>query len=145
MTRVEEGRKNKKPAGVEEGKKNKRSVGKAGESAVERHMNEGGYRILYRNFRYGRFGEIDIIAQKEGVLCFVEVKSRSSCKYGSPAESVTAKKRQKILKVAEYFLSLFQIKGLQPRFDVAEVFLDRADAASPRVTAINYIENAFTG
>jgi putative endonuclease len=127
----------------EDGRKNRHWVGKIGEEAAEGHLKDQGYRILYRNFRYGRFGEIDIIAEKAGLLCFVEVKSRSSAHFGLPSEAVTARKRQKIVRVAEYFLSLFHLQDQQARFDVVEVYLDRQEGAPPKAVDVRHIEDAF--
>ena len=87
----------------------------------------------------GRY-ELDIVACREGVLHFVEVKTRSNLACGLPREYVTAAKQERIRKTAAFYL---MEKGLDcpVRFDVAEVYTDGAH--SPAATHIEYIENAF--
>ena len=77
--------------------------GNLGEKFAQRLIKAKGYKILTTNFR-SKFGEIDIIAQKNDFLVFIEVKTRWSNKYGKPEEAVTSKKLWKIKKTAEYFL-----------------------------------------
>ena len=80
-------------------------VGRWGEQAAADYLEKQGYIILARNFRTAH-GEIDIIARQKNVLVFVEVKARSSNRYGYPEFSVSPKKRQHILSAAqEYILS----------------------------------------
>ena len=110
-----------------------------GEALVEKYLSERGCRIVEREWRC-RFGEIDLIAEQEGTLLFVEVKLRTNLRYGMPREYVTAKKQEKLRAAALLYLSM---RGLDApaRFDVAEVYTDaRRD---PRATRIEYIENAF--
>ena len=70
-----------------------------GEALVEKYLSERGCRIVEREWRC-RFGEIDLIAEKDGVLLFVEVKLRTNLQYGAPREYVTVKKQEKLLNVA---------------------------------------------
>lgn len=77
-------------------------------------------RIVDRRFRC-RFGEIDIIARDRDVLVFVEVKSRAGLGFGHPAESITATKRRRMARVAQYFLSRRRLTDVPCRFDVVEV------------------------
>ena len=86
------------------------------------------------------FRSIDLIARKGGVLCFVEVKTRSNLACGLPREYVTTAKQERIRKTAAFYL---MEKGLDcpVRFDVAEVYTDGAHSLS--ATHIEYIENAF--
>ncbi len=79
-------------------------LGKLGEDIVCKFLVEKGYRILKRNFRYKRFGEVDIIALDKGILVFVEVKTRSGIRFGSPEEAVTGLKVRNIRRVATYFI-----------------------------------------
>lgn len=97
-------------------------LGKFGEDYACLYLIKQGYRILFRNFRC-KIGEIDIIAEKEGVFCFIEVKTRSSTRYGKPAEAVTASKQKRIYRCAEYYM---QYKGMINSipilsFDVIEI------------------------
>lgn len=73
-----------------------------GEDAACDYLKEKGYRILERNFRKG-YGEIDIIAIKGNILVFIEVKTRSSDRYGTPFESITPWKLNTLIKGAKYY------------------------------------------
>ena len=114
----------------------KRVKGDVGEALAARWLKRHRYRVLEQNYAC-RYGEIDIIAQKGGLLCFVEVKTREVGSYGRPAEAVDYRKQQRILKTANVYLAQHPC-DLQPRFDVAEVITDHG-----RCSEINYIENAF--
>ena len=109
--------------------------GKIGEDAVTEYLENNGYKILERNF-HSRWGEIDIIAQKDGLIAFVEVKTRKNVNYGTPAEFVTSQKMKKIIKTAVIYL---ENTDCEMRFDVAEVYFNNGKCE------INYIENAFGG
>ena len=110
-----------------------------GEALVEKYLSERGCRIVEREWRC-RFGEIDLIAEQEGTLLFVEVKLRTNLRYGMPRESVTAKKQEKLRSAALLYLSMHGLDA-PARFDVAEVYTDVHHSA--RSTRIEYIENAF--
>lgn len=110
-----------------------------GEALVEKYLSERGCRIVEREWRC-RFGEIDLIAEQEGALLFVEVKLRTNLRYGMPRESVTAKKQEKLRSAALLYLSMHGLDA-PARFDVAEVYTDVHHSA--RSTRIEYIENAF--
>ena len=75
------------------------SFGREGERIAVDYLTEKGYRILRRNYRFGR-GEIDIIAQDGTELVFVEVKTRRTSAFGEPEEAVTPKKQSQIRTVA---------------------------------------------
>ena len=79
------------------------SVGRWGEQAAADHLQARGYHILARNFRTAH-GEIDIVARQENVLVFVEVKARSSNRFGFPEHSVTPRKRMHLLMAAETYI-----------------------------------------
>lgn len=81
-----------------------------------------GYCILERNFRC-RYGEIDLIAEDRQDLVFVEVKTRRGTAYGLPEEAITARKRQKIIEVATYYLDLHSCFDRSWRVDVVAVQL----------------------
>ena len=105
-----------------------RSLGRYGEDLACKYLQAKGYKILKRNFRCRRFGEIDIVASKAGVLSFIEVKTRASLRYGMPAEAVPLAKQRKIYRVAQYYL---QCEGLTSRipiisFDVVEIIVEGA-------------------
>lgn len=114
------------------------SVGRRGEQAAADYLMTAGYHILVRNYR-AKTGEIDIIAEKGGVVCFIEVKSRTSSIYGTPAEAVTYRKQSKILSTALCYLKHTGRTEVPLRFDVIEVFMG-SGSSNPQV---NHISNAF--
>lgn len=116
-----------------------KATGDWGEALVASYLREHGYQLLASGYRC-RFGEIDLIAEKDGVLCFIEVKLRSNLKYGMPREFVTASKQQKLCTTAQLYLSTHHL-DIPARFDVAEVYTDAGHSAQN--TRIEYIENAF--
>ena len=116
----------------------RRSLGQAGEDAAARHLEAQGYRILARNFRR-TFAELDIVAQKEGLLVFVEVKTRSSARFGAPAEAVTLTKQRRLSKIALDYMMQAGLGECAARFDVLAVLLDSRGL----VVGIEQIENAF--
>ncbi len=98
------------------------SLGARGEEMAVAFLKKHRYRILERNFTTP-LGEIDIIARKGRTLAFVEVKTRSSLAFGSPAEAVGLRKQQQIIKAAKWYLAERRGRELQPRFDVIAVLL----------------------
>ncbi|MCX8050478.1 MAG: YraN family protein [Chlorobi bacterium] len=96
--------------------------GRRGETIARRYLVENGYRIVAENFRFGRYGEIDLVAYDNDTLVFVEVKYRRSTQYGSPEESVTERKRATIRRIAEGFLYVHRhISANEYRFDVIAI------------------------
>ena len=78
-------------------------LGTKGEELAADHLQKHGYTILHKNWRHSHY-EIDIIAEKENKLHFIEVKIRSSKNFGHPEENVTKKKFQSLLNAADEFL-----------------------------------------
>ena len=115
--------------------------GNRGEAAVAEALERRGYRVLERQFRC-RWGEIDLIAwAPEGVLCFVEVKSRTGARFVAPREAVTAAKQRKLRNAASWYLAQTGREEPPCRFDVAEVFPSaRFGWDKPN---LNYITSAF--
>ncbi|SCG83465.1 UPF0102 protein [Proteiniborus sp. DW1] len=114
---------------------NTRNIGLIGENIAVNYLLDNGYKILDRNFRV-KAGEIDIVAQICQTIVFVEVKSRTSNRYGLPYESVNYKKQQKIIRVAQNYINFKRLINYEYRFDIIEVYLN-ADRK------INHIQNAF--
>jgi putative endonuclease len=100
----------------------KQAVGQLGEDFAAAYLQRLGYRILERNFRC-RLGEIDIIAKEGKDLVFVEVKTRSSRRFGDPQEAVTPAKQAKLRTVASFFLKRYK-KSVPCRFDVFAVSIE---------------------
>lgn len=115
----------------------KNKTGAWGETYAARYLRDNGYKILSANY-VCRFGELDIVAEKSGTVCFVEVKTRNQNTEISPMEAVDAAKRQRLEMAAKRYLSYAKMTCTS-RFDVCEVFVDDNDA----LVRINYIENAF--
>ena len=112
--------------------------GQLGERFAANFLRKKGYAILAANFKT-RFGEIDLIVQKDNILAFVEVKTRSEGSLFSPAEAVDYKKQNRIIKAAIEYITTYGYT-LQPRFDVIEVFV----AGDPPVLkTVNHLESAF--
>lgn len=93
-----------------------REAGLEAEEKAARFLETLGYSVLERNFR-ARTGEIDIVARDGETLVFVEVRSRRSGDFGSPAETVTAAKRRKIIKTALAYAQA-RLLDCPMRFDV---------------------------
>jgi len=106
---------------------NKRSEGKRGEEIACKALKEKGYRILDKNFSC-RLGELDIVAEDNDVVCFIEVKARSSEDYGLPEEAVTHWKKRKLLNTAFIYIEKKKIKDRDMRFDIISVDLKTREA-----------------
>ncbi len=102
----------------------KKELGNKGESSASLFLTGNGFKILKRNFRFGKTGEIDIIAKKDSLIVFAEVKSRNSSLYGGAYYSINDKKKQTLKKVARHFLRShpqFFSKDFTFRFDLIAV------------------------
>jgi putative endonuclease len=98
--------------------------GKLGEEIATDFLRKKGYKILHRNWRYSRCGEIDIIASDRDTLVFIEVKARSSLNFGHPSESINKNKIDKIRKLAGIYLSENKENKFHKfRFDAVGVIL----------------------
>ena len=97
--------------------------GRVAEDGAERFLVDQGLRVIDRNFRR-RFGEIDLIAMEDDVLVFVEVRKRSHQAFADGAESITRRKRQRLLRTAEAYLQQRRWRG-PVRFDV--IVMDARD------------------
>ena len=78
-------------------------IGQMGEKLAEAYLSEKGFTIQFRNWRYSHY-EIDIIAIKDGMPHFIEVKTRTSTHFGRPEESITKKKLRDLLRAAEEYM-----------------------------------------
>ena len=113
--------------------------GKEGEKAAVRFLKKKGYRIIEKNYR-NKSGEIDIVAEQDQVLVFVEVKSRVDAQYGEPLEAVTPHKQRKIGQVARGFLAQHRIENRDCRFDVVGI---KGNLDEPKTWEIEVVQNAF--
>ena len=96
------------------------SSGKISEEQASNFLESQGYRILFRNYK-AQGAEIDIIAREKDTICFIEVKSRCSERFGSPQEAVTVAKQQKIARAASMFLQENDLQNKSCRFDVVAI------------------------
>lgn len=117
----------------------RRRLGELGETLAARHLEEQGLRVAARNVRL-RVGELDIVAWDGPVLVFVEVRTRRGSRLGRPAESVDARKRSRLVSLAQAYLQLNRLSGVNCRFDVVAVEWPPG-AEAPR---IDHIRNAFS-
>ncbi len=121
---------------------NKRSLGSAGEAFAAEYLEKQGFALLDRNYRSGRYGEIDIIAVEKEYICFIEVKTRTGSLYGAPIEAVGHDKRRKIKALAWSYLKQKGLGERNMRFDIVEVTGKRRnDCFIP--DKINLVRDAF--
>ena len=118
-------------------RRNLRREGAQGEEIAARFLVEQGFRIIERNFRFRRKGEIDIVAREGEYLVFCEVKMRTNDEYGIPEYAVTPRKQETIRRIAAAYLALREISGQPCRFDVVTI---RFEGKRP---AMSLLRNAF--
>ncbi len=122
----------------------RKTTGARGEAVAVDYLRRKGYTILQANWRCRR-GEIDIVAQDGPMLVFVEVRTRRSTRLGSPEESVTASKQQRLVDLAHTYLLFLETAG-RPwsgpwRIDVVAIAVNPSG-----VTAhLNHLVNAIEG
>ena len=114
-----------------------KEVGRWGELLAAKVLYKAGYTIRARNYRAGRLGEIDIVAENDDTLIFAEVKATSDGAFGEPIERVDAGKQAQIGLIAEAYLQEVGNTSKNCRFDVIAIDLSREKPA------INHLENAF--
>ena len=96
-------------------------TGRTGEKIASDYLLNQGYKIIERNWHYSKNAEIDIIAEKEKILVFIEVKTRKSLNYGHQFKSITSKKIQKIHKAITAYMSEKKVKYKSYRFDAIAI------------------------
>lgn len=99
---------------------NKRGRGSFYEDVCVEYLIKNGFDILHRNYRC-KLGEIDIIAKKDDIIRFIEVKFRGSDSYGSALEAVDFRKQRRIMRAASWFLNEYGLNDVQCSFDVMTV------------------------
>jgi putative endonuclease len=110
-------------------------VGLEGELAARNYLIKKGYIIVAFNWHYGK-KEIDIVANHNQIMVFVEVKTRSTLAFEHPKEAVTPKKMRNVVEAADAFLIQRHI-DLPSRFDIVTVLMN------PAPTILEHIEGAF--
>jgi putative endonuclease len=113
----------------------RRALGAAGEDAVAEWYLEAGYEVLDRNWRC-RDGELDLVVARDPLIVVCEVKTRTSERFGAPAEAVTVPKQRRLRRLAVQWLADRSVRG-ELRFDVASVRPGRAGLE------VDVLEDAF--
>jgi putative endonuclease len=111
-------------------------LGRRGEARAAAHLASRGFTILDRNFRFHR-NEIDLVARRDDLVIFVEVKTRSGDAFGHPLEAVTARKRREIERVARAWIQRRGRAGDDYRFDAIAV------TEGPRGAELVHVEDAW--
>ncbi len=111
-------------------------LGRKGEELAKAHLINAGYEILDENWTHGRL-EVDIIAYKNKVIIFTEVKARSSNGFGEPEDFVDARKQNLLAEAADEYIYLMNHQG-EVRFDIISVLFNKAGNY-----IIKHIEDAF--
>ena len=115
----------------------RRALGQTGESLAARELERRGYRIVERNWRCP-IGEIDIVAEKDGALVVVEVRTRRGDERGTPQESITPAKQTKLIELALTYLQEHDIADRDWRIDVVAVEM----SVHGKLLRIDVVENA---
>jgi len=115
----------------------KKEIGDLGENLAVDYLHDKGYTILTQNWRYSR-AEIDIIAKKEEILIFIEVKTRSYSYYGQPEDSITPGKEALIIDAAQRYMEKVE-HTWEIRFDIISILLTE----EYKIKALNHFEDAF--
>jgi len=113
-------------------------IGKLGEDIAVNYLKQKGYKILDRNFEC-RQGELDIIALDKKEIVFIEVKTRTSNRYGLPSEAVNKIKQKHMLQSIKYYLYTRNLSDEFVRIDVIEVYI------RDNVYRVNHIKQALEG
>lgn len=114
-------------------------LGNIGENLTFDKYVSMGYRLVARNWRYSKVGEIDLILSKQSTLVICEVKTRTSGFPEVPSRAVNKAKRQRIIKLAKIFvLQNSQFRNYNIRFDISQILINKNNIAT-----IDLLENAF--
>lgn len=118
----------------------RKDLGERGEILAAEKLSELGYTLLTRNYRCP-YGEIDVIARLGETLVFVEVRTRRGQQFGSPEESITARKQAHLIAAAQNYLQENNLSNVSWRIDVVAVEL----AKNGKLLRVEVLENAVRG
>ncbi|OGO43111.1 MAG: hypothetical protein A2137_07835 [Chloroflexi bacterium RBG_16_58_8] len=118
----------------------RRETGTLGEQLARDFVAKNGYQVLDTNYRC-RDGEVDIIAKQDDTLVFIEVRTKKSRQFGTPEESITPTKMERLRTVAAHYGIEHDNLPLNWRIDVVAIQMDTRG----RVERIELIENAVAG
>ncbi len=119
---------------------NRRDTGILGEKLAKDFLKKRGYRVIETNYRCTE-GEIDIVARHKDYLVFVEVRTRKNREFGSPEESITPTKKERLRNAAARYQQEHDNLPQSWRIDFVAVELDQKE----KPTRIELIENAVEG
>ena len=111
-------------------------LGRLGENLAKAHLEKAGYEIMDENWTHGRL-EVDLIAYKDKVIIFTEVKTRTGNYFGNPEDFVDKRKQKLLAEAAEEYVYLMNHQG-EVRFDIISVLFDGKNDYT-----LNHIEDAF--
>ena len=115
----------------------RKKTGAYGEALAEKHLVEQGYEIIAKNWRCSE-GELDLVAKQADTLVFVEVRTRRGHTLGSPEESITRSKQEKLIQLAYAFLDQYFDPDCAWRIDVIAIVLDHQQ----HLIRLNHIDYA---
>ena len=111
-------------------------LGRKGEALAKAHLEANGYEVMDENWVFGK-AEVDLIAYKDRVIIFTEVKTRTGNGYGEPEDFVDARKQKLLVQAADEYIYLMNHQG-DVRFDIISILFDRNSNYK-----LNHIEDAF--
>src|SRR5476649_1128125 len=111
-------------------------LGRRGEAIAKTHLENAGYEILDENWTFGK-AEVDLIAYKDKIIIFTEVKTRSGNFFGEPEDFVDARKQRLLADAADEYIYLMNHQG-EVRFELISVLFDKKDNYK-----LKHIEDAF--
>jgi putative endonuclease len=112
-------------------------LGQAGELVAERWLRRQGWRVLQRRFRSGH-RDIDLVAEREGLVAFIEVKARRGSRFGDPVQAVNWRKQRELARSASVWIDRHGRPGEHYRFDVIGVLMEG------KAVRVRHVENAFS-
>jgi putative endonuclease len=115
----------------------KLNSGKEAEGLAAAYLKKRGFKIIEKNYRT-KLGEIDIIGKDKDCICFIEVRSRNTDNFGTPEDSITRRKQNRIMKAALFYIKKHGLEDADCRFDVVCVVKSKGGAPG-----IDLIKNAF--
>lgn len=115
-------------------------LGRWGEQKACEYLIEKGYKIVQTNFRT-EYGEIDIVAETDGEIVFIEVKTRTGVEFGNPEEAITPKKIEYMTASASAYMQEFPEKSDEWRMDVISILTE----SSRKNLDIHHFKNAAQG
>ena len=116
----------------------KQDLGRLGEDLAVKELKRKGYRIVERNYRC-RYGEIDVIGIKQAILVFIEVRARAGGSFGTPEESITRQKQDKLISYALEYINSHDNLPESWRIDFVAVVNDPQTGRPQRIEIIDNV------